>query len=196
MASVYLRIRQIKPEIWRNRTLAELGAEVRLTYIGLWMVADDHGILSWKPDQIAALLFMYEPWKKREAKLQRIFDVLAAAPPGIHGPMISMLSCGYHAQIPSLPYHQNVATTRRSSQHLREHNEQCTSNGAPPLPIADASYTHGAHMSGNGNGNGNGNGGRNASALQGPDGLWHTGQHPDCGTCATYRDNATKRKRR
>lgn len=37
------RIRTIKPEFFRSRSLAKCDREVRLTFVGLWTEADDHG---------------------------------------------------------------------------------------------------------------------------------------------------------
>jgi|SRR6185437_3572798 len=37
------RIRTIKPEFFRSRSLARCSRDARLTFIGLWCEADDHG---------------------------------------------------------------------------------------------------------------------------------------------------------
>lgn len=37
------RIRSIKPEFWTSLTIARLSVHARLTFIGLWNYADDHG---------------------------------------------------------------------------------------------------------------------------------------------------------
>lgn len=57
------RVRTIKPELFQNEELADLewdtGLPIRLTYIGLLLLADREGRFEWKPGLIAAMLFPY-----------------------------------------------------------------------------------------------------------------------------------------
>ena len=72
------RIRTIKPEFWSSKTLARVSRESRLLFIGLWNLADDHGVLLDSPKTIAGELF---PWddevdaKFVTEKLQELEDV-------------------------------------------------------------------------------------------------------------------------
>lgn len=55
------RIRNIKPDFFKNEDLAILSAYARLCFIGLWTLADRRGILEDRPKRIQAELFPYEP---------------------------------------------------------------------------------------------------------------------------------------
>lgn len=54
------RIRTIKPDFFKNEELAELPMPVRLTFIGLWTLADVAGRLEDRPKRIKAELFPYD----------------------------------------------------------------------------------------------------------------------------------------
>jgi hypothetical protein len=54
------RSRNIKPGFFKNEILAELSAEVRLLFIGLWTIADREGRLEDRPKKIKGELFPYE----------------------------------------------------------------------------------------------------------------------------------------
>ena len=54
------RARNIKPGFFKNEVLAELPAEVRLLFIGLWTLADREGRLEDRPMRIKGELFPYE----------------------------------------------------------------------------------------------------------------------------------------
>lgn len=55
------RIRNIKPEFFLNEDLAELSAETRLAFIGLWTLADWEGRLQERPKRMRLELFPYHP---------------------------------------------------------------------------------------------------------------------------------------
>lgn len=55
------RIRNIKPEFFLNEELAELPAETRLAFIGLWTLADWKGRLPERPKRMRLELFPYHP---------------------------------------------------------------------------------------------------------------------------------------
>lgn len=96
-----MRIRQVRPEFFTDATMASLPAEVRLTYIGLWIVADDAGYLRLDLTTIGAVLFPYEPVKRRERHLAVAVDQLVAAG------RLQRFDCGC-ALIPTLSRHQRV----------------------------------------------------------------------------------------
>jgi hypothetical protein len=54
------RARNIKPAFFKNEDLAELPAEVRLLFIGLWTLADREGRLEDRPKRIKIELFVYD----------------------------------------------------------------------------------------------------------------------------------------
>lgn len=55
------RKRMIDPDFWSDEELADMRFETRLLYIGLWNFADDNGNLPFKPRQIRAQVFPYNP---------------------------------------------------------------------------------------------------------------------------------------
>lgn len=54
------RIRTIKPEFWSSPDIGDVSRDARLTFIGLWNQADDHGRLECVPAQLAGTLFPYD----------------------------------------------------------------------------------------------------------------------------------------
>lgn len=95
--------------------MAELSAEVRLTYIGLWIVADDAGWLRMDVPQIGALLYPFEPVKRRERHLQEAMDRL------IEKGRLVCHECGC-GLIPHLVDHQKIGGTKSfvvRDQHAR-----------------------------------------------------------------------------
>lgn len=54
------RARNIKPGFFKNEDLAELSADVRLLFIGLWTLADREGRLEDRPKRIKGELFPFE----------------------------------------------------------------------------------------------------------------------------------------
>jgi hypothetical protein len=59
----------VRPEFFTDPVMASLSAVTRLTYIGLWCVADDAGWLRWDVPQIGAQLYPYESARRREKVL-------------------------------------------------------------------------------------------------------------------------------
>ncbi len=56
-----MRIRSIKPEFWRDPdTTGRWPADLKLFYIGMWMVADDSGRFVWDDQLIASDLYPFE----------------------------------------------------------------------------------------------------------------------------------------
>lgn len=100
----------MRPEFWTDPTMAALSPAVRLLYIGLWNVADDAGWLTWSPSQIGAVLFPYEPTKRRERDIALWAERLTAS-----GRLV-LHECGC-AQIPTLPKHQRVTGKQSYAAH-------------------------------------------------------------------------------
>jgi hypothetical protein len=94
-----VRIRQIKPTFWVDKTMASLPFRTRLVYIGMWQMADDGGWLLWDVAQAGAELLPFESAKTRERLLAADMDRLVDA-----GRIIRH-DCG-HVEIPTLVDHQ------------------------------------------------------------------------------------------
>lgn len=54
------RIRTIKPEFWSSKPLAKVSRDARLTFIGLWGMCDDVGVMLDAPKTIAGELFPHD----------------------------------------------------------------------------------------------------------------------------------------
>ena len=55
-----MRIRTVKPEFWISESVGRLTRDSRLTFIGLWSVADDHGRFRADPRYLAGQLYPYD----------------------------------------------------------------------------------------------------------------------------------------
>lgn len=124
-----MRIRQVKPEFWRDWKLVSLSRDARLFYIGLWNEADDSGYLRWDLEEILADLFPRQP------------DVTVAVAEGwtqelVRAKRIRIYKCG-HAVIPTLPSHQHLAGSTRQVHTTRNEHESCQAKrprGSPRVP--------------------------------------------------------------
>ncbi len=131
------RIRQIKPDFFSDPDVARLPIRARLTYIGLWTIADDAG---WLPKldavELGHLLYGYESAVVRERWI--IADLLALQEDG----HLVVEPCG-HGCIPTLPRHQRVSKDRRVEMHWKFHETQCRRlipsksdlDSKPPAPV-------------------------------------------------------------
>jgi hypothetical protein len=73
-----MRIRQIKPEFWKDDKVGQLTAHQKLLFIGLWMLADGEGRLYNRHVIIKAELFAYDDkltLKQVESDLVRLHDL-------------------------------------------------------------------------------------------------------------------------
>jgi hypothetical protein len=69
------RIRSIKPEFFRDKTMAACSPRARLTFIGLWTLVDDEGRYEYEPELLKADLWPWEPDvtpKETEACVQEL----------------------------------------------------------------------------------------------------------------------------
>jgi hypothetical protein len=96
-----MRIRQVRPEFFSDPTVARLTVATRLTYIGLWCVADDAGWLVWDVANIGALLSPYESVRVRETRIAKAGAELIESGRMVLHPC----SC---ALIPRLSDHQKI----------------------------------------------------------------------------------------
>lgn len=109
-----MRIRQVRPEFWRDPLMADLPADVRLFYIGLWCVADDDGWLPWDVAQIGAELYPYVSRARRERDIAQWGAKLIST-----GRVVIEEGCRC-AYIPTLALHQKVGG-KRSTPHGDAH---------------------------------------------------------------------------
>lgn len=114
-----MRIRQIKPSFWTDAKLASLSPAVRLTYIGLWGVADDGGWFRWDVSEVALELYGYESRGKRE---KAVSDHVTALE-GVGRVVIH--ECG-HAHIPRLSAHQHLAGSTKQVRTVEKEHRSCS----------------------------------------------------------------------
>jgi hypothetical protein len=69
------RIRTIKPDFFKSRIVAGISYRARLTWIGLWTIADDAGRLRWDTRVIAGELWPQEDavtWREVDADMEEL----------------------------------------------------------------------------------------------------------------------------
>ena len=75
------RTRMIKPEFWSDEKLAKLSLQARLTYIGLWNLSDDYGVVKGHPAWLKNSIYPYDDLRIGQfetwlAELERIGRVV------------------------------------------------------------------------------------------------------------------------
>ena len=127
-----MRIRQVKPEFFKDGRIAELSPVARLTYIGLWMLADDAGWLRLDVPAIGIELFGYDSRGRREKLIQSVVDDLAAAD------RLEVHDCG-HGFIPTLIEHQRFAGETKRVYTVKKEHEACprVPAGSSEVPAGD-----------------------------------------------------------
>jgi hypothetical protein len=114
-----MRIRQIKPEFFRDREMAELTADQREFYVALWMEADDSGFLRWDVAQIAADVYPFRGMTKRERQVSEWATLLDGMG------KLRRWECG-HAFLPNLTAHQRFSgSTKQVHTFKNEHATKC-----------------------------------------------------------------------
>jgi hypothetical protein len=155
-----MRIRQVKPEFFKDARLAALSPATRLVYIGLWMVADDAGWFRADVPELGIELFGYDPRKSRERAVAEHLDRLETAG------RIVLHDCG-HAFIPTFTTHQRLAgETKRVKTIEREHHD-CPHIPATPRTSSQSPDTV---RLGTGNGIGQSSNGSVVAPADAPDG--------------------------
>lgn len=136
-----MRIRQVKPEFFADPDMAALPFRCRITYIGLWCVADDAGWFVNDPVQIAGDLYRYDGRKARERWIAEDIAIL------VSGGFVELPGCR-HAVIPTLTRHQRATSgVRRFDKWETEHFTACLRD----IPRISAEFRGGT---GTGNGTG------------------------------------------
>jgi hypothetical protein len=148
------RTRLIRPTFFSDSLMAELSVSSRLTYIGLWTLADDAGYLEADVREIAVELFPFESPKRRETRIATAIDELAnlVDKAGKPEPRIVWLPCGDHLLIPTLPEHRQkggetlftirkrheTRCLRSTSEGLRSPDLRRTTSGYVPDSLSDS----------------------------------------------------------
>jgi hypothetical protein len=115
------RIRQIKPSWFLDKELRRgTSADAREFYIGLWMLADDGGYLTWDIERIAAELYPYDSVSRRERQIEKFSESLETL--NAEEPHLVVYSCG-HARVPKMPAHQRIAG--KQSVGVKEAHGMC-----------------------------------------------------------------------
>lgn len=129
-----MRIRQVKPEFWRDEKLSDLTDSERLIYIGLWMCADDAGWFRMNLAELGADLFPYED---RSAREQRILDACIRLTD--LGRVAANDHCNKHSWLPHLAKHQRMSSPeKRVFTVEREHRANCIPPHIPAETRGDA----------------------------------------------------------
>ena len=124
LSRTVVRIRQVRPEFFSDPTVSHLSPETRLTYIGLWCVADDAGWLEFDSDHVAALLYPYESVRVRTRRVERARDEL------VETARMMLYPCGC-ALIPTLETHQKIGGNK--SFTVRDRHESRHSRTSTPV---------------------------------------------------------------
>ena len=103
----------MRPEFFSDPTVGRMTPDTRLTYIGLWCIADDAGWLPWDTAHIAAIVYPYQSVPVRERMAARAGEALVAAGRVVLHP------CGC-AFIPRLEDHQKIGGNK-SFQYRDRH---------------------------------------------------------------------------
>jgi len=111
-----VRIRQVKPEFWRDTVIAGLTPLTRLTYIGLWMLADDGGWFRLDEPEIALELYGWEPRGRRERTVHTAVVTLVAKG------RIEAFDCG-HGFIPKFTEHQRFSVAAKRVYTFKKEHE-------------------------------------------------------------------------
>lgn len=113
----------IRPAYWTDADLhTRLTAEVREFYIGLWMLADDAGYVSWDVDRVGAEMYPYVPHTERVANLRAWLVELGED----HA---RLLDCGRHVLVPNLS--KNQSPPKPSYPNQKAHGECLRRHMAP-----------------------------------------------------------------
>jgi len=113
-----MRKRIIKPSFWSSERLSAISMGARLTFIGLWQLADRGGHLRYNPRWIGAQLFPYEdaPIGDFLAELERVGEVVVWDSSFGH----KVLSIRHFQR------HQHVHPNEAESEYQDEFNEKFT----------------------------------------------------------------------
>lgn len=116
----------MRPEFWHDSKMADLPMPTRLTYIGLWCIADDSGYFAWNPREIGADLYPHMSAGRRDKQIDGDLERLVAAR------RVLILDCQRHAVIPSLEKYRILGGTRSDRvkhAHFKESTDDYVQSG-------------------------------------------------------------------
>ena len=126
-----MRIRTIKPEFWASESVGRMDRDTRLTFIGLWSLADDHGRFRADPRFVAGQLFPYD--SDGPAISSRALASLSAE----GSVVLYEVSGSHYGAITGWERHQKI--DKRSSSRLPAPEEgKPTETRVPPIPREDS----------------------------------------------------------
>ncbi len=128
-----LRIRQVKPDYWRDQRLADLSDTDRLVYIGLWMEADDAGWLRLNVTEIGADLYPLTARTTREKRIAGAVDEL------VTNGRVEVFECG-HALVPNLVRHQRFASLDKRVHTVQRAHQACLATPVPQEPAVTRTF--------------------------------------------------------
>lgn len=127
----------MKPEFWKDPEVSNLAPVTRLTYIGLWMLADDGGWFRLDVPTISLELYGWDSRARREKAVTAALNELRDAE------RITVYPCG-HAVIPTMTNHQRFAGETKRVYTVKREHEHCPRipAGDTQLPAGDAIPAH------------------------------------------------------
>ena len=133
------RTRTIKPEFWSDEKLATLSLQARLTYIGLWTLSDDYGVVKGHPAWLRNSIFPYDdiPLAQFESWLLELEGIGRIAPFAADGEKFYFIRNFNRHQIINRP-----SQTRNPSPPETLTEYSVSPRGACSEPSV---RTHGAH---------------------------------------------------
>lgn len=136
-----MRFRTVHPDFWTDKVLGKVSDTARLTYIGLWMLADDAGWLDWDVEQMSIQLF---PWVDSRSRQKRMNEAVKTL---IEAGRVSVEPCG-HARIPKLAVYQKPGHPYYA---IRDEHKKCAiaGNSKPLTGIGSNSVSEGEVSEGN-----------------------------------------------
>lgn len=124
MPALTLRGRYLMREYWADSDLfKKLSADEREFYMGLWMLADDHGWMPRNITEIAAALYRFEDVAAREARVRSSLDRLKAMG------KLQSLRCGC-LFLPVVVKYPRPG--KKSDEHARAHAAHSNAMRQPP----------------------------------------------------------------
>ena len=124
----------MRPEFFSDPVVSRLPPDVRLSYIGLWCIADDAGYLIWDEPHIGALLYPYESVRVRERRVEKAGAYL------LDSGRMTFFPCGC-ALIPKLADHQKIGGNK--SFTIKERHEVHTVPDKSPGKVSNGRVGNG-----------------------------------------------------
>ncbi len=108
-----MRIRSIKPEFCTDEKIGALSREARMHFVLLWMAADRHGTVEYRPRQLAAMLYPFD-----DDMLNERFEALTSEV--LQQSLCSRFAANgrYYLHITNFEKHQALTTWERKESRV------------------------------------------------------------------------------